>query len=470
MSKKPGKKILRIGMIQNGRIVEERLMRSPKTVTIGHGYSKNVLVVPASKLPKSYKLFEPKDDGYVLHFTSKMSGRISTGDGVRTLEELARSNQAKKTGDGYAIFLGPQTRGKIKFGEVTILFQFVSPPPPRPKPVLPASMRGGWLRGADPRLVGLIVLSAVLQIGFVAWVQTQDFPEQMDAADRDIPDRFVEVEPEDDDEPDMEEKEEEEDEEGDEASEEEEAEAEPQPKEEPEEEQEEEKSAEERAEEESEERQRMAEEVEKSTILNEIGAKSEEGEGDLVDSLSEGVGDTSVEDAFSGSERVERGKPGAEKDGLDTSGSADADGTGSASDIDDPEKSEGAKAAEEEGVDTGAKEEESVEAQVDVDQKTDTAGSGKLDSNRISRVVQRGASAVQRCFERELKNNPEAGGKLVVTVTIGGRGRVSDVSADTGIGGQFKTCAVEAVKGWRFPPPRGGDVTFNKTFVLQASN
>lgn len=467
MSKKPGKKVLRLGMIQNGRIVEERLMRSPTTVTIGHAYSKNVLVVPASNLPRTFKLFEPKGSGYLLHFNSKMSGRISMGDGVRTLEELVRSNEAKKSGDGYLIELSPKARGKIKFGEVTILFQFVTPPPPRPKPVLPASMRGGWIRGIDARLAGIIIVSALLQAGFVGWVQTQDFPEQLDGQ-HDIPDRFVKVEP-DDEELDLDDEEEKEsdEEDGDEAAEDEEAEAEPQEaQEEPE---EEEKSAEERAEEESEERQRMAQEVEDKTILKEIGAKTEDG-GTMRDALAEGVGDTSVEDAFSGSDRVERGKPGAEKDGLDTSGSADADGTGSAAGIDDPEKSEGAKAAENEAVDTGEQEEETVQAQVDVDQETTTAGTGQLDSSRISRVVQQGASAIQRCFERELKNNPEAGGKLVITVTIGGRGRVEDVTADTGIGGGFKSCASQAVQGWRFPPPKGGDVTFNKTFVLQSSN
>ena len=58
MAKKPVRKILRVGLIQNQKILEERLMRKPKTVTIGHDYKKNTLVVPASKLPRTFSVFE----------------------------------------------------------------------------------------------------------------------------------------------------------------------------------------------------------------------------------------------------------------------------------------------------------------------------------------------------------------------------------------------------------------------------
>ncbi|MFP4597137.1 MAG: AgmX/PglI C-terminal domain-containing protein [Persicimonas sp.] len=471
MSKKPAHKILRIGLIQNGKILEERLMRAAKPVTIGHGLKKNVLVVPASNLPKTYKLFEPVDGNYQLFFTSKMSGRVSLGDGVHTLDELISSGKVKKSGNGYVLRLNSRARGKITFGEVTVLFQFVSPPPPRPKPVLPASMRGGWLKGIEPFLAAVIALSAILQIGFVAYVELQDWPEELDANMK-VEDRFVkimadkeEVEPPEE----PEEEEPQEDGEGEAEPDEEQAKPEPQPKKEPEEKKDDKpKTAEERAEAEAERRKRMAEKVEKSTILHQIGSRSEDG-GSLADSLSEGAGKTSMDDAFDGSKGMKRGELGAEKSGLDTSGSSDAEGTGSASDIDDLGESSGARAAKE-GVDTGEKDEVEVKASVDVKGSSQTVGSGKLDANRISRVVQRGASAIQRCFERELKKNPDVGGKLVITVTIGRAGKVTQVNTNTGIGGQFPTCAKTAINRWRFPRPKGGDVSFTKTFVLQSSN
>jgi outer membrane biosynthesis protein TonB len=476
-SNKSGKKVLRIGLIQNGKILEERLMRSAKAVRIGQDLNKNDLVVPASNLPKSFQLFEAKDGAYLLRFDSKMSGRISMGNGVYTLEELVREGKARKSEQGYILALNPRARGKVQIGEVTVLFQFVTPPPPVARPVLPASMRGGWFKGLDLYLVGIIALSALLQIGFVVWLQAQEWPEQLTSLDQKIPDRFVRImkepEPEEIEIPEDAEKPEESEGEG-------ETEADPneskqvkkqdpKPVEKPETEVEKDpKTPEEIAKAAAARKKRMMEEVRNSTILSQIGAVGE-GSGGIVDTLEMGAGSTTMAEAFEGTQGVKTGVAGVEKSGLRSGGSSDADGTGSAAGIGDLGAIDGAKKAEE-GVATGEKKEEKVEARLDIKDGGAVVGSGKLDASRISSVVRRGASAIQRCFERVLKKNPSAGGKLVITVTIGRAGRVTNVQANTSIGGGFKSCTETAVKGWRFPRPRGGDVMFNKTFVLQAAN
>jgi outer membrane biosynthesis protein TonB len=467
MSNKPANKILRIGLIQNGRIVEERLMRSAKPITIGHGLKKNTLIVPASELPKSFKLFEPTGGGYLLYFNSKMSGRVSLGDGVRTLEELAKQGKAKKSGDGYVLELSRRARGKISFGEVTILFQFVTPPPPRPKPVLPASMRGGWFKNIEPFLGAVIAISAIVQIGFVVWLENQEFPPD-ELKEAEIANRFVDI---------MTEKKEEEPEvpdenteaestdgEGEPEEKKEDPKPEPQPEKKEEKKEEKPKTAEERAKAEAERRKRMAEKVRKSTILHEIGAVAGEG-GSLADTLSEGAGSTTMQEAFDGSKGMKTAELGAEKSGIRSSGSSDAEGSGSAAGINDLGKTGGAKAAEK-GVKTGSKKEETVKAKIDIKDGGAPIGAGKLSASRISSVVRRGASGIQRCFERVLKQNPNAEGKLVITVTIGQAGRVTNVSTKTGIGGGFNSCVKSRIKSWRFPRPKGGDVMFNKTFVL----
>src|SRR5437879_12362936 len=72
-------KILRMGIIQQGKIVEERLVRKREHVTIGQS-SKNTFVVPASNyLPRSFTLFELTPKGYALHFTDAMDGRVALG-------------------------------------------------------------------------------------------------------------------------------------------------------------------------------------------------------------------------------------------------------------------------------------------------------------------------------------------------------------------------------------------------------
>src|SRR5258706_16238820 len=91
-------KILRIGIIQGGKIVEERLVRKRENVTIGQS-AKNTFVVPASNaLPRSFTLFELTPQGYVLNFADAMDGRVSLGDQVLALPAL-RGGKAQKKGE-----------------------------------------------------------------------------------------------------------------------------------------------------------------------------------------------------------------------------------------------------------------------------------------------------------------------------------------------------------------------------------
>ena len=57
MAKEGAKKILRVGIIQGGRIVEERLIRKREDVSLGT-HAKNTFILPSSQLGKSFRLFE----------------------------------------------------------------------------------------------------------------------------------------------------------------------------------------------------------------------------------------------------------------------------------------------------------------------------------------------------------------------------------------------------------------------------
>jgi outer membrane biosynthesis protein TonB len=469
MSSKPSQKILRIGVIQNGKIVEEKLVRQSKTITIGSDFGgKNDLVVPASGLPKSFKLFEFKDGKYSLRFKSSWSGRVSLGDRVGTLSELASKGQAKRKGDEAVLQLSPASRGKVKFGDVTVLFQFVTPPPPKPKPVLPASMRGGWLKGVEPILVMMIALSAIIQIGTVVWLENTDFPE-LEQDDMIVEDRFVRImKPEKEETPEPEEPKETKGEgeptESDEK-------AEKKPKKEKKEPKKETKpkkdmSAEERAAAEAEKRRRMTEEVRNKTILGQIGSKSD-GSGGILDQFEDGAGTTSMDQAFDGAKGVDTNAAG-EKDGI-SGGASDADGTGASAGIGDLEGGRAAKEAESADASTGQKQEKTVKANIRGGEQQ-SVGMGTLDAGSISSVIRRRQSAIQNCYERVLKTNPNAGGKLVLRFTIGTRGRVTKTEVLSDIsGGSVGSCASSRVKRWRFPRPKGGSVTVSKTFVLEAS-
>jgi outer membrane biosynthesis protein TonB len=472
MSSKPSQKILRIGVIQNGKIVEEKLVRQSKTITIGSDFGrKNELVVPASGLPKSFKLFEFKSGSYYLRFKNQWDGRVSLGDRVGTLSELVSNGQAKREGDEAVIKLNPASRGKVKFGDVTVLFQFVTPPPPKKKPVLPASMRGGWIKGVEPILVMMIAISAILQIGTVVWLENTDFPE-LEQDDMVVEDRFVRImKPEKEEEPpEPDEPKQKADGEG-EAEETEEKKAEKKPKKEkkPEKEAKKDKkemTPEERAKAEAERRRRMTEKVRNKTIVGKLGAISD-GPGGMEDPFSDGAGATSMDKAFEGTKGVTADATG-EKDGI-SGGAADADGTGASAGIGDLEGGKAAEKAEAADASTGEKQEKTVKANIRGGSQQQV-GMGQLDAGSISSVIRRRQSAIQNCYERVLKTNPKAGGKLVLQFTIGTRGRVTSTSVKSDIsGGSVGGCASRAVKRWRFPRPKGGEVTVSKSFVLEAS-
>ncbi len=467
------KRILRIGLFQNKNCLEERLIHTTKSVTIGQDLRKNTFVVPVSKLPKTYTVFDFKDGKYTLEFNGDMSGRVSLGEGKPVdLAELVKQGKAKKTSGGYSLTLTEKTFGRVAFGsnedEVALLFQFVKPPPPRVAPVLPASMRGGLLYtllGATTLAITTGV-SALFQIGFIAFVLSRDWPQPRDI-DYQMPDRFVSIMV--DKKPEPVEPEPITDGPGDTPVEDggEEV-VEPVKKEEVEAPKAEPKSAEERAAADAERKRRLSEEVQNKTILGQIGALSSEG-GSLIDSFSEGAGRTSMEEAFANSAGIATNVAGAEKSGLRTSGSSDADGKGSTVGIGDLKSLKGAEAANK-GVDTGSKGEAKVKVRVNMKTPEKIVGAGKLDASSVSDVIRRRQSAIQKCYEREIKKNPTASGKVIVGFTIGTAGRVTNAKAVTdSVGGGVGQCVATTIEGFRFPRPAGGEVTVNKTFIFEVA-
>ena len=145
-SSKP--KILRIGIIQGGRIVEERLVRKREDITIGQS-AKNMFVVLSDALPRNWLLFEMTGSGYVAHFSDGMDARIAVGNEIISLSQLKQTGKIQKRGAAWVLPLDERARGKITLADMTILFQFVTPPPPQPRPQLPASVRGSALSGVD---------------------------------------------------------------------------------------------------------------------------------------------------------------------------------------------------------------------------------------------------------------------------------------------------------------------------------
>ena len=138
-----GPKVLRIGVVQSGRVSEERIIKQRVHVTVGPN-EKNLFVVGGGNLPPSFRLFELVGNDYHLNFLDGMTGRLALPTGISDLNMLR--GQARRTAQGaYQVRLTEDSRGKVVIGDVTFLFQFVAPPPIQPKPQLPVAV----LRGAS---------------------------------------------------------------------------------------------------------------------------------------------------------------------------------------------------------------------------------------------------------------------------------------------------------------------------------
>jgi hypothetical protein len=138
-----GPKVLRIGVVQSGRVSEERIIKQRTHVTVGPS-EKNMFVISTSSVPATFRIFELIGNDYHLNFLDGMTGRIALPTGISDLAVL--KGQARRTSQGaYQIRLTEDSRGKVVIGDTTFLFQFVAPPPIQPKPQLPVAV----LRGAS---------------------------------------------------------------------------------------------------------------------------------------------------------------------------------------------------------------------------------------------------------------------------------------------------------------------------------
>lgn len=165
-------RILRIGIVLGGNIIEERLVRQRETITIGQS-SKNHFSIPVEELPKTWPVFTLDNGRYFLHCTDGMDGRISAGGGVHTIAQL-KDQGAKRQGNAWVVPLDDHARGKISVGAMTMLFQFVTAPPLQPRPRLPASVRGTLADRIEPRLAIVMATSVLLHFGVALYAYTRD--------------------------------------------------------------------------------------------------------------------------------------------------------------------------------------------------------------------------------------------------------------------------------------------------------
>lgn len=441
-------KVLRIGIVQGGKVVHERLIKPGQSVTIGES-PKNTFVFSAPGLPKRFTLFQMKGGHYQMAFTPEMQGKVALEDGIRNLAQLAA-----KGGAPLELPLTAKSRGKIVVGDVTVLFQFVAAPPESARKIARQDFRPKLLDEDDPVFLGFLALWTAVAAVLMIYVYNTEPVESVSMDE--IPDRFVTViqpadeapPPPDDVEPKVDPDAKGEQIEKDEPTE----------SSEPKEAKEEPKSREEKVAAAERKEQKRAEALQKSQLLQAlIGTRGENNNGSQVQDVF-ADGDANLKDLGTALQGVD-GATAATEDNVAMRGQKDGGGRGDAS-IGEVGKGGGgeakvqtAKAAAPKKVSAGVG---SVEA---------ASGEG---ADAIRATVKRYSPRVKSCYEQRLKEVPSLGGRVAVDVSING-GRVTSVSIAENTTGDAKleSCITRSIKGWRFDSSVSDDVYL--PFSLNAS-
>jgi len=413
--------------------------------------------VLSDALPRNWLLFEMSASGYVAHFSDGMDARIAVGNEIISLSQLKQTGKIQKRGASWVLPLDERARGKITLADMTILFQFVTPPPPQPRPQLPASVRGSALTGVDWFFTTIAAISFLFHLIFVIYLRNVDWPRKPDIEA--VPDRFVQMvvkkeekkpeekkvevaKTEDEKKPEKKKGDEEKKQAKRELTDEEKA-----------------KLAEAKAKADAERRARLAEQVKSTGLLKLLGAKSD-GSGSIADVLGKGDVDRDQEKAFQGVGGVGVASGNDSLRGIKSGGS----GSGRVADAGSLRGGAGIAGAET-GKGAG---ERTVKGAI----KTETpAVDGDLDPNMVAKEVRSRLGAIKACYERALKRNPNLSGKVVIHWTITQAGTVSgvDVEQDTLGDAEVASCIKSLIARWRFPAPSGGSVDVSFPFVFQAS-
>ncbi len=418
-----GAKILRVGVIRDGKIIEERHIRHPSPVTVGQDGT-NTFVIPASELPSSFPVFENKGGQYTLVFTDRMNGRVANRSGDHDFAGLKTKNLVTRRGNVWTLPLDESARGKVSLGEVTLLFQFVSPRPEPARLALPADLRGSVWSSIDHLFFGILAASLFLHFVGAACIVLSPKPLDADLSLDELPDRFARVllppkapEPE-------------------------------QPKAlEPTAQTEEKKDAKKDVKKKDElpaeanaRKAVLQQKVASKGLLKILGSAG--GSGALQDVLGSGTGSGDVAAALAGARGVSVAT-------ADSVGGPRGGGAGRTAGIGDVGTAGGGKVA------LAGKGDAKVSGQVSA--AAPEVDSADVDRAALSRYIRDRLGAIRGCYERELKRNPSLKGKVVVRFNITPAGRAGDVRIEENTLGspEVGSCIQGLMRTWIFPfkPP-----------------
>jgi hypothetical protein len=421
------RRCLRVGLLLAGRLVEEKVLREGRDVTLGTG-ARCTFTVPSPGLPRRWRLFGWRGGRCRLHRMPAMHGKLALGESVAPLPP------------GGSTLLDPAMRGKVSIADLTVLFQLVTLPR-LARPRLPPSIRGSMFTMIDRPFAMVLAACFVLQLAFVLQLRRLDWPRDVEHLTDDFKTVFVRrpLPPPPEALPGLATK--------------------PtkkttdkkptggtpvhKPASRP--------SGDQHA--------QLVSDVHKMGILAVLTARGADGSSAIFDVLGRGGIDRAQEEALQGVNAVQFA-------GAESYLSARiGNGSGKVVDVRGlPAGGFGIAAA-----DTGKREEHKV-PRIQADRPVvDADSGGHLDANLLAREIRGRLGALRACYERSLKRNPSLAGKLLLRLTIAPAGTVSsvDLGSDSLDDPEMSACVRSSVQRWRFPPPEGGSLEVSFPFVFQ---
>jgi hypothetical protein len=426
-----GPRVLRLGLVRGGRVIEERVLKDREPVTIGSNEN-NTFVIAASRIPHEFRLFDVESGRYVLQFTDAMSGKVALPDGLTQLSDL--KGTAQRRGEFYRLPLPEDVRGKVVIGDCAFLFQFVSPPPAQPKPQLPVSvMRGAvGIDWATTMIAAFSFLAHFMAIGAI-YSDWLDPVVDYDVNLANLVENFKNLPPP----PEVEEK-----------------------------------NVEEKDEKKEEDKAPEAKPVEKvaqkdptqKTKMSkaEVAALAEQLDSFDMGILGAQTGKTATSDILSSSDSIATGimdQAAASGAGVSGGGPGGLKLTGAGGALQAGQGGSSLSSIGSSGK-TGGESSGGV-AVVKGPKGSANVGSANVAVGQISdasRVIARMRPGFHACYTSGLQTNPDAAGKISLKIQVGAGGEVTGVSAS--VSGNLPSDVVECVKrrarGGRFNPPEGG--------------
>lgn len=94
-------------------------------------------------------------------------------------------------------------------------------------------------------------------------------------------------------------------------------------------------------------------------------------------------------------------------------------------------------------------------------------GGGGASAADIQGVIDQNAAAINSCYQKELKKQPDLKGKLSVQIKINPAGRVAGVTVTQNtVNAAVAQCVQNKIRGWSFPRGKKGMITVSQTFVF----